>query len=142
MALMDAPDFGAAAGATFRVLRDGGGFHFSVVHPCFCTLGSRWIRDAEGRAEGRLVGNYWSDRPYVEEWRFSLVGMDEAPPFKVPTFPHRLEHYVNGLCKAGFRITRVLEPRPTEAMVAAYPDWLGKVRRHAPIHLYVSAEKP
>jgi SAM-dependent methyltransferase len=142
MALMDAPDFGAAATATFRVLRDGGGFHFSVIHPCFCTLGSRWIRDAEDRAEGRLVGNYWNEQPYIEEWRFSLVGKHEAQPFKVPTFPYRLEHYVNGLCEAGFRITGILEPRPTEAMVAAYPDWLGEVRRHAPIHLYVSAAKP
>ena len=43
MALMDSPDFAAAARQAFRVLRDDGQFIFSVLHPCFVTPGLRWI---------------------------------------------------------------------------------------------------
>ena len=58
----------------------------------------------------------------------------------MPRFSHRLEDYVNGLCEAGFRIRKMAEPRPTEAMVAAHP-WLASWRRHAPPFLYLCAAK-
>jgi SAM-dependent methyltransferase len=141
MALMDGPDLEGAARAVHRVLRADGTFHFSVIHPCFWTRSSRWIKSEAGEIEGMLVGEYWQDAPHVERWRFSLVPADEAPPFDVPRFPYRLENYVNALIAAGFRITALAEPRPTEAMAAAFPDWLGRLRRHVPILLYLAAAK-
>jgi SAM-dependent methyltransferase len=142
MALMNSPDLSGAARAVFRILRPRGRFFFSVLHPCFWTRASRWVNDADEREHGILVTDYWVDEPYVEEFRFEGVSASEAPPFVVPRFPYRLEDYINCLADVGFRITGVLEPRPTVEMAAAYPTLLGPLRKHAPIVLYIGAAKP
>jgi SAM-dependent methyltransferase len=142
MALMDSADFAAAARATYRVLKPEGFFVFSVLHPCFVTPRLRWIRDEGGREQALAVGDYFESKSSVEHWRFSKdPDAEKFPEFEVPRFPHRLETYVNGLIKAGFRITGLHEPQPTAAMVAKYP-WLGRWQRHAAIFLYLAADKP
>ncbi|MCD6073327.1 MAG: methyltransferase protein [Rhodospirillales bacterium] len=138
MALMDGPDFQNAASSTFRILRPGGWFCFSVTHPCFATPVNRWV-ERDGEVEGKLVGDYWRDRPFVERWGFS-DGPSKDEPFSIWYFPYRLEDYINGLIDAGFRIQRIAEPRPTEAMVAANPR-LAPHRQHTPHVLYVAATK-
>ncbi|ARQ00062.1 ubiquinone/menaquinone biosynthesis C-methylase UbiE [Pseudorhodoplanes sinuspersici] len=142
MALMDSPDFPAAARETFRLLKPGAPFIFSVLHPCFVTPGIRWLKDAEGRDTELVVSRYFDEGSFVERWRFSKDPEAELfEKFEVPRFPRRLETYVNGLIDAGFRITRLTEPRPTEEMAAAHP-WLARWREHAAIFLYIAAEKP
>ena len=142
MALMDSPDFTAAARETFRLLKPGAPFIFSVLHPCFITPGIRWLKDAEGHDTGLAVSRYFDEGSFVERWRFSKDPEAERfEKFEVPRFPRRLETYVNGLIEAGFRITRLTEPRPTKEMAAAHP-WLARWREHAAIFLYIAAEKP
>jgi SAM-dependent methyltransferase len=138
MALMDGPDFAQAAREFHRVLRKGGGLYFSVTHPCFAPRGSGWLRDESGAETARIVSNYWDDQPYVEQWAFG-VGTDR-PDFTILYFPYRLEDYINTLCDAGFRISRIKEPRPTEAMVAQHAR-IAPFRRHVPLYLYIAATK-
>ncbi|WP_421708470.1 class I SAM-dependent methyltransferase [Algihabitans sp.] len=148
MALMDSPGFESAAQAAFRVLRPGGWFCLSVLHPCFVTPGFRWLHDANGDEQGLVVADYFNDQAIWEEWSFKSGKQDgagsqpqkEMRPFVSARLPYRLEDYINGLSAAGFRLERLREPRPTEAMVAAYPR-LSRIRRHAPIFLYLHAVK-
>jgi len=140
MAFMDGPGFPEAAHAVYRVLQPGGALYFSVIHPCFCPRDSRWVTDSDGRVEGKLVTNYWLDQPYVDKWRFSC-SPEDTEPFAIMYFPYRMEDYINGLCEAGFRISRIREPRPTEGMAREYPG-LKRERDHVPIFLYIAAAKP
>jgi SAM-dependent methyltransferase len=142
MAMMDAPDFAAAAREAFRILKPGGFFAFSVLHPCFVTPSLRWLRDEAGSETGLVVGRYFDEVSFVERWRFSKDPEAERfPEFEVPRFPRTLETYVGGLLAAGFRLTGLKEPRPTEAMAREHP-WLRRWREHAAIFLYLAAEKP
>ncbi len=138
MALMDTPDFPAVARQAFRVIRQGGGFFFSVLHPSFMTKGSTWAKDAEERVVGRVVGNYWNEQPYPEKW-----GFDTAPVFTIFYFPYRLEDYLNGLCAAGFRLERIQEPRPSAELIAAHPEFsfLRNIHQHTAFVLFVAARK-
>lgn len=138
MALMDTPDFPAVARAAFRVIRPGGGFFFSVLHPCFMGRGSTWAKDAEGRIVGRMVPDYWREEPYTEQW-----GFETAPPFTIHYFPYRMEDYINGVCAAGFRIERVQEPRPGDALIEAHPEFgfLTAIHHHSAFVLFVAARK-
>ena len=138
MALMDGPDFTQAARELHRVLRKGGGLYFSVTHPCFANRDSRWLRDESGTELARMVSNYWDDHPYIEQWGFA-AGPDQTE-FTILYFPYRLEDYINALCDAGFRISRIKEPRPTEAMVAQHSR-IAPFRRHVPLYLYIAATK-
>jgi SAM-dependent methyltransferase len=140
MALMDGPDFAGAAREAYRVLRPGGGFYFSVLHPCFVTPRQKWVYNEQGEETGFVVGDYFVDDVHIDRWRFKAAPEEDGTPFAVPRFPHRMETYINGLSDAGFRITRMQEPRPTEEMVAAYPR-LGRFRRQIPIFIYFAAEK-
>jgi SAM-dependent methyltransferase len=140
MALMDGPDFAGAAREAYRVLRPGGGFYFSVLHPCFVTPRQKWVRNELGEEVGFEVGDYFIDEVHIDRWRFKAAPEEDGALFAVPRFPHRMETYINGLCDAGFRITKMQEPRPTEDMVAAYPR-LARFRRQIPIFVYFAAEK-
>src|SRR5215467_4567287 len=138
MALMDGPDFRAAAREIYRVLRRQGGFYFSVTHPCFMTRDWRWIEES-GKTVGKLVSNYW-DEPYIERWGFRAGLNQTEDVFTIRNFPYRLEDYINGLSNAGYRITKIAEPRPTERMVSELPR-LQPFRDHVPIFLHIAAAK-
>jgi 2-polyprenyl-3-methyl-5-hydroxy-6-metoxy-1,4-benzoquinol methylase len=142
MALMDAPDFTGAAKEFFRVLRPGGMFAFSVIHPCFYTRGLGYVRDGKGRRIKLTVCDYFADAPVVERWRFpAQEDAKESAYFGVPRFPYTLSHYVNGLIGAGFVPTGIMEPRPSEKACRRVPR-LAFWRRHGALYLYVRGSKP
>ena len=131
MSFMCAPDFLKTAREAFRVLRSAGTLHFLVPHPCFTTAGTFWARDPHRSVVGRLVRDYWRTQPFYHE--------ASTKNLRRLIFPHRLEDYVNGLANAGFRITRMIEPRLPKEDGAAAPR-----RRHdptVPLLLQVAAAK-
>jgi SAM-dependent methyltransferase len=140
MAMMDGPGLEGAMAESFRVLRPGGMLAFSITHPCFITRGARWIRDEHGAKVGWMVSNYFNPVPWVEHWRFTDAPVD-APEFAVPRFDRTLANYVNAVLDAGFRLTRVEEPRPSEEYCQAHPSQRGW-RDHAGVFLHVRAAKP
>ena len=138
MAFMDGPSFDKACEEAYRVVKPGGNFYFSSLHPCFWTKGSHWARANNGRLVGRLVSNYWSEGRYWDG--FSFLGTD-TEKFKIPRYPYRLEQYVNSLADAGWVISKIMEPRPTEDMVKAHPSYLGMHRNFVPVLIYIAARK-
>lgn len=141
MALMDGPDFPAAMREAHRLLRPGGKLAFSVLHPCFITPATQWVKADDGTYLGLRVGRYFERQPFVEHWHFSKRPSSEAvEPFAVPRFPRTLSDYLNPISEAGFHITRIGEPRASEALATEHP-WLARWHAHAPLVLFVEAVK-
>jgi ubiquinone/menaquinone biosynthesis C-methylase UbiE len=141
MALMDGPDIVSAMLEAHRVLAPGGTLCFSVLHPCFVTRGLEWLRSADGACSGLQVGHYFNKAPFVEHWRFSKrPEPNTVQPFEVPRFPRTLSDYVNTVCDAGFRITKIDEPRP-DKVASQKHAWLSRWYEHAPLVLFIAALK-
>jgi hypothetical protein len=104
------------------------------------TPAQKWLRNDAGEEIGFVVGEYFSDDVHIDRWRFSAAPEENGDLFAIPRFPHRLETYINGLADAGFHILKILEPRPTEEMVAARAGF-ARLRRHIPLFIYFAAEK-
>lgn len=68
MALMDMADVGPLAVALPRMLAGSGRFVFSITHPCFNTLGARFVHEFEDRGGlpheqyGVVIGRYLTPR--------------------------------------------------------------------------------
>lgn len=103
LALMDIPDLAATCRVVRRVLRPGGRFVFTLVHPCFSPPGADFLTDDGGRFLARTVLRY------TEEgfWRSGTVGTVRNA---VGAHHRMLSTYVNDLLAAGFTLSRLAEP--------------------------------
>jgi ubiquinone/menaquinone biosynthesis C-methylase UbiE len=101
-----------------RVLRPGGHLVSLSLHPCFYTA-----RDA-GDAEFS-THEYFGGRIVVQH--FEVDGLVSPEPSVQRFFS--LEEHTNMLLKAGFCITGLAEPRPTEEQIESDPWWQKHFRR-------------
>jgi hypothetical protein len=105
-----------AQGGSARILRPGGWFVFSILHPCFHTARSGEMVLPEGRV--RTVGRYFVEGYWRSDTR-------PGPPGKVGAYHRTLSTYVNALTDAGLTLERMSEPRPT-GDIADAPSLLSR----------------
>jgi 2-polyprenyl-3-methyl-5-hydroxy-6-metoxy-1,4-benzoquinol methylase len=144
MSLMDMPDQGIALKEVARVLRPGGFFQFSILHPCFAPPHRRVLRDPDGTAQAIEVARYF-DRTdgEVETWCFSSLPPEErerSAPFQIPVFHRTLGDWVEMICGASLIIEQMGEPSASHELAAAEPVLADT--RVAPLFLHIRARKP
>ncbi|MHC4796800.1 MAG: class I SAM-dependent methyltransferase [Planctomycetota bacterium] len=125
MSLMDMPTPDSAIIEAYRVLKPGGFFQFSILHPCFHTLRWKWIYDDQGNKVALECGDYFHEGfGEIEEWIFSTTPdelKEQLPPFRIPRFFRTLGSWLNILLDTGFILERFEEPRATDEAVRKYP---------------------
>lgn len=113
-----------------RSLKQGGAFVFSVEHPIFTAYGTQdWYYDEQG---DKL---HWPVDRYFTEGRRNATFLGD----EVVKYHKTLTTYVNGLIRAGFRITGLIEPEPDVEMLESIPGMKDELRR--PMMMLVSAVK-
>jgi 2-polyprenyl-3-methyl-5-hydroxy-6-metoxy-1,4-benzoquinol methylase len=135
LALMDIPDLAPTLHSVARILRPGGWFVFSILHPCFHTSQSGEIETPEGVV--RTIGRYFVEGYWRSETR-------SGPPGKVGAYHRTLSTYINTLTDAGLQLVRLSEVGGTSTTTSSRslshlnrPVW-----QEVPTALVASCRKP
>ncbi|GGA72469.1 class I SAM-dependent methyltransferase [Ornithinibacillus halotolerans] len=115
MVIQDLQDYQAAIQEMFRLLKEGGQFIFSILHTCFITPNSGWVRNEDGEKLFWKVEKYFYEGAY--EQNFPADADD-----KVVYYHRTLSSYVKAIRKAGFTLMDMEEPKPTEDVLKKYPE--------------------
>ncbi|CAO3612240.1 unnamed protein product [Mucor hiemalis] len=119
------PDFNEIVTKIKALLVEGGDFVFSVENPIFTAYGTGdWIYNEKGEPLHWPVDNYFSEGAR----KANFLGAD------VVKYHKTLSTYINTLVQNGFKITKVIEPKPAESMIKSMPDELRR-----PMMLLISA---
>jgi 2-polyprenyl-3-methyl-5-hydroxy-6-metoxy-1,4-benzoquinol methylase len=121
LCLIDLADHEAAIAQIARLLKPGGQFVFSLLHPCFTTKGSGWMRRVPNsfRDADKLyykVDNYFERSQWF--WK-----MWPTAPAATAHFHRTLSDYAGALRRSGFLIRDLLEPTPDPKLVEQLDYW-------------------
>lgn len=115
VALQDMSDPPQVFLGVHALLKPGGRFIASILHPCTNTPFREWERDAERRKRWLCIDRYFERGAVTCAWDW-----DEH---FVTQFRHAtLEDWLGWMLGAGFRLRTLLEPKPTEAALRTSPD--------------------
>lgn len=120
------PNFDEIVTKVKSVLVEGGDFVFSVENPIFTAYGTGdWYYNERGEPLHWPVDNYFSEGAR----KANFLGAD------VVKYHKTLSTYINTLVQHGFKITKIVEPKPEESMIKDMPDELRR-----PMMLLISAK--
>lgn len=141
MVIMDCADYAGAAREICRVLKPGGLFAFTTLHPCFIHDIRGWEYDEAREAQALTIGPYLDERTVLATWRFAAApASEDVKPFDTLYFNRTMSTYLNTLIDAGLTIAGVAEPAPTDEACREQPR-LRKYQK-IPHILCVKARKP
>lgn len=134
MGLMITRDLSATVAELARIVKLGGRFIFSTLHPCFCMPDGCWISGEEGDIRYRAVDDY-----FTESWHCSEL--DPGVRSGREKIKHRtLSTYINSLSARGFNVRRISEPKPSPDAITLKPEL--EVFSRVPVVLIVEAIFP
>ncbi|MEX1029398.1 MAG: class I SAM-dependent methyltransferase [Paenibacillaceae bacterium] len=116
MVIHDLPNYDMAISEIYRLLVDKGVFIFSILHPCFMTPESGWVKSNDGEKLFWKVDNYFYEGAYEQ-----TLPADNKD--KILYFHRTLTNYVNTIIRMGFLIEDIVEPKPSDEMVEKYPSF-------------------
>jgi 2-polyprenyl-3-methyl-5-hydroxy-6-metoxy-1,4-benzoquinol methylase len=120
LALHYVADYAVALRDVAGLLRTGGLIAFSVEHPIMTALPEqRWQCDANGDCSHWPVDNYSEEGPRHTHWFVDGV----------VKYHRTVASYVSGLLAAGFTLTAMSEPTPSEEALASRADLEDHQRR-------------
>lgn len=117
MVLMDAADGAGLIREVGRLLRPGGRFAASLLHPCFeVPRHSDWFEE-EGEGGGRLMRRVWRYRDVFS----TRDEIRQGQPAPIARYHRPLGWYAARLREAGLPIDTLDEPLPDEGFAALKP---------------------
>ncbi|MFK4084455.1 class I SAM-dependent methyltransferase [Kribbella sp. NPDC020789] len=102
MALMDIPELEPTVRSIARILKPGGWFVASIIHPCYKTPADGELIDHVDGTTRRIVGRYFDEGPYHSPTRLAIL-----PRI---SYHRTLSTYLNIFAAAGLPIVRLAEP--------------------------------
>jgi 2-polyprenyl-3-methyl-5-hydroxy-6-metoxy-1,4-benzoquinol methylase len=123
MSLMDVAGPEVVLPEVVRMLKPGGFLQFSILHPCFCPMHRRIIRNEAGSVVAIEIARYFERVDgEIERWIFNaappeaIAGLE---PFAIPRFHRTLAGWLNAVAGAGLYVERCVEPSADPQTTAA-----------------------
>ena len=117
MSFQDMADVGAAFAAVRELLVEKGRLVISVLHPGTDTARRGWELDEEGRKLALKIDRYFDTGPRTVSWSMErLVSHWESPAWR-----RTLTEWSQVIGEAGFVMSGLNEPRPTQEQIARQP---------------------
>jgi ubiquinone/menaquinone biosynthesis C-methylase UbiE len=115
MMIMNAKGLEAIFKEIHRVLKTGGKFYFSILHPIKLTMSSLRKPRKTNRIEEQtyILDDYYDERPIL-----ATFGHTSSPDV---LYPRTLSYYINLLIITGFELLRFEEPQPSIEGVEKIP---------------------
>lgn len=122
--MSDIDDIDGTCATVARLLRPGGRFVFSVLHPCFggtASVCGSWPSN----------GTYYDERWWRADRELSTLRREVGANHRT------LSTYVNTLTRNGLQIEATAEPRPEESWTSERPEAAVQ-----PVYLVIAAQRP
>lgn len=116
MVIQDLAHYEQAIAEMQRLLVPGGRFIFSILHPCFQTPQSGWVKDETGKKLYWKVDQYFNEGPLEQDMPY-----DQEEKFLY--FHRTLSSYVQTIIEAGLLLEGMIEPKPSAEMLEKYPHF-------------------
>jgi ubiquinone/menaquinone biosynthesis C-methylase UbiE len=126
MSMMDMAENEKAIAEAHRVLKPGGFFQFSIIHPFLSNVVKEWIRNKVGKKIGIVVRDYFNNyKGEFEEWIFGAAPKEiteKMDKFRIPRFTRTLSEWLNLLIDKDFILERFCEPKIPDDVLKKFPE--------------------